>query len=764
MKSNPKFISFFIILFTIFWSFKNSIPTYNEENNTLKKTDFSIEKALSHVKNISIKPHYPGTEEHKNVQNYIVKELNKLGLTTEIQTKTVFNKKWGAATTVENIIATIKGTNSSKSLLLLSHYDSNPHSALGASDAGSGVATILEGVRALLAKNEKTKNDIVILLSDAEEIGLLGAKAFAESHSLAKNIGLILNFEARGSGGPSYMLLETNSKNSTLLKEFLKAKPNYPIANSLMYSIYKMLPNDTDLTVFRENNNINGFNFAFIGDHFDYHSVQDNYNRLDRASLLHQADYFTSTVNHFANIDLSNLTSTKDNVFVNFPFVKMIHYPFSWIGNLLGLASILFLIVTFIGLKKGKLSLIGIFKGFIPFLVSLILCGGITFLLWKLFLVIHPAYKDILHGFTYNGYQYIIAFVLLNCWILIKVYTKFKDEKTIDLLIAPITIWLLINLLIYNYIQGAGFFIIPVFITIFILAIHIFTNIHKGNKQILGALLSIPIIYIFSPLLRMFPVGLGLKSLFISAILLVLLFGLLIPVLHQQRKKILWIHLFGFLTILMFAFVTYNSNFSIDKKKPNSLVYIQNEDSNTAFWGTYNKTLDNYTKQIFDKGYVKGGIKNSETKSKYNTRFNYHKKTDFKYIKSTKVTISLDTIIDDNRHLNFTIKPERKINKLELFNNTEITIRRFSVNGSLMYENKKLEQKTIVSYFMANTDSLLKFSLICDKNDQPKFTTNAISYDLLTNENFSLTPRNDFMIPMPFVTNDAIICTKTIQL
>lgn len=764
MKSNAKSISFFIILITIFWSYKNSIPTYIEENNSIKKTDFSIDKALAHVKNISIKPHYPGTEEHKNVQNYIVNQLNKLGLTTEIQTKTVFNKKWGAATTVENIIATIKGTNNSKSLLLLSHYDSNPHSALGASDAGSGVATILEGVRALLAKNEKTKNDIVILLSDAEEIGLLGAQAFAEAHPLAKNIGLILNFEARGSGGPSYMLLETNGKNSTLLKEFLKAKPNYPIANSLMYSIYKMLPNDTDLTVFREQNNINGFNFAFIGDHFDYHSSQDNYNRLDRASLLHQADYFTSSVNHFSNIDLSNLTSTKDDVFVNFPFVKMIRYPFSWIGNLLGLATVFFLMLTFIGLKQGKLSLIGIFKGFIPFLVSLFLCGGLTFVLWKLLLVIHPAYKDILHGFTYNGYQYIIAFILLNSWILIKVYTKFKNEKPLDLLIAPITIWLLINLLIYTYLQGAGFFIIPVFIALFILTVHLFTNIDKRNKQILGALLSIPTLYMFAPLLRMFPVGLGLKSLFIAIILLVLLFGLLIPVFHQQRKKILWPHFFGFLAILMFAFATYNSGFSVEKKKPNSLVYIQNDDSNTAFWGTYNKTLDSYTKQIFDKDYEKGGIKNSETKSKYNTRFNYHKKTTFKDIKSIKVRVNLDTIIENNRHLNFTITPEKKINKLEIFNHTEINSNYFSVNGSIMYENKKLEQKTIVSYFMANTDSLLNFSLICDKNDQPKFTTNAISYDLLTNENFSLTPRNDFMIPMPFVTNDAIICTKTIQL
>jgi hypothetical protein len=34
-----------------------------------------------------------------------------------------------------------------------------------------------------------------------------------------------------------------------IVKEFAAAKP-LSVSNSLMYSIYKMLPNDTDLTVF----------------------------------------------------------------------------------------------------------------------------------------------------------------------------------------------------------------------------------------------------------------------------------------------------------------------------------------------------------------------------------------------------------------------------------------------------------------------------------------------------------------------------------
>jgi Peptidase family M28. len=145
---------------------------------------------------------------------------------------------------------------------------------------------------------------------------------------MGKSIGLVLNFEARGSGGPSFMLMETNGKNSALLKAFLKSKPNYPTSNSLLYSIYKTLPNDTDLTVFRQQADINGFNFAFIGDHFDYHTAQDSYSRLDKTSLLHQADYFTTGINYFSNADLTTLNSDTDDVFVNLPFIKTLHFPF----------------------------------------------------------------------------------------------------------------------------------------------------------------------------------------------------------------------------------------------------------------------------------------------------------------------------------------------------------------------------------------------------------------------------------------------------
>ena len=769
MKKYAPILSFILILLVIYWSFSDMTPTH-KENKMVSKTEFSINNALQHLKEITKEVHYTGSKNHTKVLEYIVDELKKLGLKTEIQHQVSINNKWRSATNNANIIATIKGSGSGKSLVLLTHYDSNPHSSLGASDAGSGVVTILESVRAYLAKNEVPKNDIHIVITDAEELGLLGAKAFVENHPLAKNVGLVLNFEARGSGGPSYMLMETNGKNSKLLSEFLKANPKYPAANSLMYSIYKMLPNDTDLTVFRENGNINGFNFAFIGDHFDYHTVQDSYERLDKESLLHQADYLMTSLNYFANSDLSNLNSTSDHVYTNFPFVGLLHYPFSWILPLLIGAILLFFGIIFFGIALNKITFKGLLKSFTPFTISLVSCVGISLLLWKGILLIHPHYKDILHGFTYNGYLYITAFVFLNCWLLFKIYKPFfKKYASADLMIAPLTFWLIINVLIYVYLKGAAYFIIPVYFAIITLAIFVFVDFNRSKKILVATILAIPILYIYAPLVKMFPVGLGLKNLFISALFLVLIFGFLIPVFSTYKSRKTLVKLLGVGVLIFFGLATYNNGFNEDRKKPNSLVFVNDVDNNQSYWASYDNILDEYTKQFLGENPTKGNFTGSTSKSKYNTSYRFHTKTENRAIHSPIITKTKDTIIDSFRTVSFYIDPQRNANKIELIANSPITFHTIGVQD--VYVDKKnskdelsVKHGTILSYYLTPKDSILKIDFKVNENVIPDISIIESSFDLLENPIFSIKPRKTDMMPMPFVTNDAIITIQKLKL
>jgi len=165
MKRSSSLLTLLFITIAIYWSFRSLMPTYKSDAS-LNKTSFSTDRALEHVKQIAQKPHAVGFPAHKTVRNYIITELQKLGLETSIQEGYTAGD-WGNLSKAINILARIKGTDSGKALMLLSHYDSSSHSSFGASDAGSGVASILEGIRAFLADNPNPKNDIIILISDA---------------------------------------------------------------------------------------------------------------------------------------------------------------------------------------------------------------------------------------------------------------------------------------------------------------------------------------------------------------------------------------------------------------------------------------------------------------------------------------------------------------------------------------------------------------------------------------------------------------------
>ena len=264
MKRSFAFLSFLLLLGLIYYSFYSLMPR-NGAPASIPETEFSAERALVPLKEITQAPHYIGSEENIRVRNYLMDQLQNLGLEPETQEGYIVNQKWGGMDKPVNIIAKMEGSGTGKALLIFSHYDSALVPSFGASDAGSGVVTILETLRAYKASGQQPKNDIIVLFTDGEEVGLDGAKLFVRNHRWAKDVGLALNFEARGSGGPSNMIVETNQGNENLIKGFIAANPDFPVASSLMYSIYKMLPNDTDSTVLREEGDIDGLFFAFFG-------------------------------------------------------------------------------------------------------------------------------------------------------------------------------------------------------------------------------------------------------------------------------------------------------------------------------------------------------------------------------------------------------------------------------------------------------------------------------------------------------------------
>ena len=759
MKKYSSPISFLLIIALIYWVFKASMPSYKASEKT-QEDGFSTKNAIEHVKNIAQEPHAVGFNAHRSVREYLIEELKKLGLEPEIQEGYTAGD-WGNLSKAINILTRIEGTGDGKALMLLSHYDSSPHSSYGASDAGSGIATILEGLRAYLAQNPVPVNDIIILFTDAEELGLNGADLFVNKHAWAKDVGLVLNFEARGSGGPSYLLIETNRGNGKLIEEFIAADPEFPVGNSLAYSIYKLLPNDTDLTVFREDKDIDGFNFAFIDDHYDYHTANDRVERLDLNSLAHQGSYLMPLLSYFSQSDLNNLKSLNDYIYFNIPHYKLVTYPFGWIWPLLALAVLFFALLLVYGFRNKKLSLKESLTGFLPSLVILAVNGLIGYFGWTVLLKFYPHYADIQQGFTYNGHGYIMAFVLCSLAVCFYSYQKVSKIGLANLMVAPLFIWILLCWATAQYLPGASFFIIPVFTML--LAFMMILHQEKPNIFLL-LFLGIPALWIFTPFIEMFPVGLGMKMIISSTLLTSLLFFLLLGVFGFYKSKGRWAALALLVGFGFFIAAHLSSGFDEENPKPSSLLYVLNADESSAQWATYEHVPSEWTSQYLDKDrQVPDRQKSKTISSKYSANFTFTKEAPLKPITPPKIEKTLDTVIGQERILEVCITPQRQINRLEIYTN-DIRLSKALVNGIDLGDHYLSHRKRakLLTHYVSDND-FTELQMHFPKDSVLEITVYEASNDLLKHQQFSVPPRPADNIPMPFILNDAVLVTKTVR-
>jgi len=752
--------------FSIWYVFYDSSPQYSTDFNS-KDEYFSTDRAFEHVKAIAQDRHYVGTVSHSRARNYIVNELEKLNLKVQTQQDFCINK-YGEYTIPENIITKIEGENpEAKALLLMSHYDSDPHSSNGASDAASGVAVILEATRAFLASGITPKHDIIICFTDAEELGLLGAQLFVDEHPWAEDVGLVLNFESRGSGGPSNMIVETNHGNRTMIEEFSKANMSNPHGTSLMYSVYKLLPNDTDSTVFREVDDIPSFFFAFIDDHYDYHTALDRPERLDMQSLAHQGDYAFNLINHFSQTSLDNrLQSNEDLVYFNLPELGMFYYPFSWRWIVFGLSVILFLVTLYKGFQKQIFVRQEVSKGFLGFLISLLLCFLVGFLGWKLILSAYPNYSDILQGFTYNGHDYIFALVCICLSINFLIYRVLHEKlDPHNALVAPLFFWLLICGGITYYLPGGSYFSIVLLFGVLSLAYSTFRIV--PNFFIIW-LLSLPVIGLVIPLIQSFPVGLGLNMISISTVFTSLVFGLLLGFLGYLPFKRFLAVLFLCLGIAFMINAHFNSDFNKDRPNPNSLVYIQDTDTKEAYFGSYDNTLDNWNKAYFAE---KTALSKIVLQSKYSTALKHTSKGPLIELDQSRYRIEMDTVENDFAEVKLRIQPEEAIDRIEIYSPKDFSFESFEVNGKTadtLYTKDdyyhvfyKRYSDHLLTYHVVNREELiLDFKV---KLPVPDFEVFEISFNLLDNKELNIPKRTRTMIPKPFVVNDAIIQKKQIK-
>lgn len=295
-----------------------------------------------------IGPHPIGHAENTRLRTRLLAELEAMGAHAEVQTQYVCTDR-PICGEVNNVIAWWKAPENGNGVLLSAHYDS-ANVSRGVSDNGVNVAISLEVLAAY--KDREIRNPLVVLFSDAEEVGSLGAQAFAEYHRFSGDIGAVVNIEARGTSGPSLMF-ETNAGNNELARLYA-SKVSLPKSNSMLPQIYEFMNNSTDFNVFKKHD-VPGYNIAFIGGEEHYHTLEDSLDNIREASLRHQSVTTMQLVDALSNHpELKTLRAEHNRVYTDVAgsFVVGISAP---VAEMLAFA-LLAVLVTYIIVQRRTIA------------------------------------------------------------------------------------------------------------------------------------------------------------------------------------------------------------------------------------------------------------------------------------------------------------------------------------------------------------------------------------------------------------------------
>jgi hypothetical protein len=280
------------------------------------------QRVAERVNALAVEPRPAGSEANARIRRDLGDDLRRLGYDVTIQRGRLPHWRTREIVPVFNIIARLDGTGGTgDAVLVASHFDSRGARSHGAGDAAVGVAAVMEVAHAFA--DDPPTNDVVVLLTDGEEDGLLGALLWAQEDGPAEmDVRVALNFEGRGVSGPS-ILFETGEDDAWLVDLYADAVP-HPTASSLGPAVYELMSNATDFTIFLREG-LPGLNFAFIGGDEHYHRAGDRIENLSPATMRHQAAQAVAVSRAVAEADLSD-PPAGDAVFFDWLALIVIRY------------------------------------------------------------------------------------------------------------------------------------------------------------------------------------------------------------------------------------------------------------------------------------------------------------------------------------------------------------------------------------------------------------------------------------------------------
>lgn len=551
-------------------------------------TVFSSARAMSSLVEIARQAHPVGSPEHARVRAYLMSRLRELGLDPYVQTATDLIRRGPGmvrGATVRNIVARIPGTASTGAVLIDAHYD-GAGLAHAAADDGSGVVAILEALRAI-KDGSPLKNDVIVLFSDAEELGLMGARAFATQDSLMSEVSVVINLEMRGGGGPSIMF-QTGADNGWIIRQ-LKAGDPDAFANSLSPAIYERLPNDTDYTIFKDAGR-QGLNFAGIARAHVYHEVFDTPENLSEGTLQHIGVNTLSMLRRLGNADLSKVDA-PDVVYISVPFVGLVVYPTSWIIPITALILLLTALSFVTVFRKGG-TLVGVGTGFLVSLAAGAAAAGAGYGLVRWLPHLHKELGGLVGSAYHSEGWYVLALLGGTLFVVTTLFAVLRRKLTLaelalGAMLVPVaaatalTFWLPGGALVLQWPALAG--------VVGVLVISLLPGDRPGLVAwILLLALAVPAAVILVPLTEFLWLAGSIRIAMYVAVLMTLALLVVLPLLDTLREPNTWWAPVAAL-VLGGAFLgvgVLQARISDTRPEPSTLLYAMDRGTDQAWWAT----------------------------------------------------------------------------------------------------------------------------------------------------------------------------------
>ncbi|CCH88837.1 membrane metallopeptidase [Modestobacter italicus] len=552
--------------------------------------EFSAGRAFEHVQQLAAETHVTGSPANDRVRRYVVDTLQGLGLQTRVQDAVGADP--GDPGEVEmarvrNVVAVLPGTDPTGRLFLVAHHDS-VETGPGGNDDAAGVSSVLETVRAL-SQGPRLRNDVVVVLTDAEEACLCGAEAFADADPLAADGGVVLNLEARGTGGPPIMF-ETALGNADLAGVYAGAAP-HPVATSFAVEVYRALPNDTDFSPLLAAG-FTGLNTAYIDGSAAYHTPEDTPERMDRGSLQAMGDNTLALTRALGDDDLGALAEPAAGDAVYFPVLGgLVRYPGALVWPVAGLAVVAVGALAVVARRRTGTSLRRSLAGFGLAAVPVVLAPLAAQGAWALLVAVRPGYAGLIDPWRPGWYR--LGVVALVLAVLLVWYALLRRRVGADALAVGGLGWLAVLGVVLAAAAPGGSYLtaVPALVAALVGVVGLLET-PAWVRPLAGLVAGAVAVLVLAPTIALFFPALGLATGAAPALFAVLLGLVLLPVLEPlfgstgagRAARALVPGVAVLLTLALFGTGLAVDRFDAAHPVPTQLMYALDADRGEAWW------------------------------------------------------------------------------------------------------------------------------------------------------------------------------------